>query len=121
MAESCIRGHHVYQHEWTPVLGEDLQCQRESSNANDPYAIAVMKEDNVVGHVPRRISAACSLFIQKGGRILCTVQASRRYSADLPQGGLEAPCSLRFSGADKIVTKLRRLLALHKDNMSLLK
>ena len=52
MAESCIRGHHIYQHEWTPVLGEDLQCQRESSNANDPYAVAVMKEDNVVGHVP---------------------------------------------------------------------
>ena len=55
MAESCIRGHHVYQHEWTPVLGEELQCQRESSNANDPYAVAVMKEDNIVGHVPRRI------------------------------------------------------------------
>ena len=89
---------------------------KESSNANDPYAVAVMKEDNVVGHVLRHISAACSLFIQKGGRVLCTVQASRRYSADLPQGGLEVPCTLRFSGAEKIVTKLRRLLALHKDN-----
>ena len=65
VAESCIRGHHVYQCEWTPVLGEELQCQRESTNANDPYAVAVRKDDNVVGHVPRRISAACSLFIQK--------------------------------------------------------
>ena len=73
VAESCIRAHHIYQHEWTPVLGKDLQCQRESSNANDPYVVAVMKEDNAVGRVPRRISA---LFIQKGERILCAVQAS---------------------------------------------
>ena len=71
VAESCIRGHHVYQREWTPILGEELQRQRESTNANDPYAVAVRKDDNVVGHVPRRISAACSLFIQKGGHIVC--------------------------------------------------
>ena len=50
--ESYIRGHHVYQREWTPVLGEELHCQRESTNANDPYAVAVRKDDNVVGHVP---------------------------------------------------------------------
>ena len=118
VAESCIRGHHVYQREWTPVLGEELQCQRESTNANDPYAVAVRKDDNVVGHVPRRISAACSLFIQKGGRIVCTVRGSRRYSADLPQGGLEIPCTLRFIGSAKVVSKLQRLLTLQapKDN-----
>ena len=81
--------------------------------------MAVLKNGNVVGHVPRRVSAACSLFIQKEGRILCTVQASRRYSADLPQGGLEIPCTFRFIGAKKIITKLRRLPWLSWDQMEL--
>ena len=28
---SCVRGHHVYQHKWTPTLGEELRtlCQRK--------------------------------------------------------------------------------------------
>ena len=35
-------------------------------------------------------------FIRRGGSITCTVNGSRRYSADLPQGGLELPCKLMF-------------------------
>ena len=38
----------------------------------------------------------CSVFIRRGGSITCTVNGSRRYSADLPQGGLELPCKLMF-------------------------
>ena len=41
--KSCVRGHHVYQHVWTPTIGEELQCAREESNDKDPYAVAVMK------------------------------------------------------------------------------
>ena len=33
---SCVRGHHVYQRTWTPTLGEELQCIRESTNNKDP-------------------------------------------------------------------------------------
>ena len=34
----------------------------------------------------------------------------RRYSADLPQGGLEVPCKLQFAGRIKELDKLQRLL-----------
>ena len=54
-----------------------------------------------VGHVPRKISAICSIFIRRGGSILCIVKGSRRYSSDLPQGGLEIPCTLEFVSHDK--------------------
>ena len=51
-----------------PIAGEELTCSRELGNSRDPYAIAVKKmigrEEKVVGHVPRRISAICSLFIK---------------------------------------------------------
>ena len=40
----------------------------------------------------RKISATCALFLQRKGTIRCTVTASRCFSTDLPQGGLEVPC-----------------------------
>ena len=50
---------------WTPTIGERLSesCQTEDSNAFDPYAVAIRKNANVIGHIPRKISAVCSLFI----------------------------------------------------------
>ena len=41
----------------------------------------------------------------------CTITVVRSYSADLPQGGLEVPCELRFKGNSKDVAKLRKILA----------
>jgi hypothetical protein len=69
--DSCVRGHHVYNHLWTPIdtLGEELQCVIEDSNDNDPYAAAVMKRDGIVGHVPQQISAAYSLFLRRGALV----------------------------------------------------
>ena len=46
----------------------------------------------VVGHDPRKISAVCRLFLLRGGSINCKVTGSRKFSSDLPQGGLEPPC-----------------------------
>ena len=90
--QSCVRGHHVYKDIWTPFVGETLSCEREEDNTADPYAVAVKKKFGrrmpvVVGHVPRRISAACCLFLQRNGIIKCEITGVRRYSAELAQGG----------------------------------
>ena len=79
--ESCVRGLHVYKDTWTPSVGEELPCKRETGNDKDRYAVAVMRGDTIVGHVPRKISAACSLFLRRNGTIRCTVTGSRRFSA----------------------------------------
>ena len=110
MFESIICGYHEYQLIWeVPVIGEELSCSRELGNSHDPYAVAVKKEiegeERFVGHVPRQISAICSLFIRRGGTIRCTVTGSRRYSADLPQGGLNIPAKLTL--VRKKVTRLK--------------
>ena len=65
-------------------------------NTHNPSAVAVRKDAVTVGHVPRAISSICSIFLRRGGTISCRVNGSRRYSADLPQGGLEIPCILTF-------------------------
>lgn len=113
--ESCVRGHHISQSFWTPTIWESLSCRKEESNTFDSYAVAVIKDDigHVVGHVPRKISAACFLFLnQDDHSIICTVTGSQRYSSDLVQGGLEVPCKLIFRGHQQYVDKIKKLFSL---------
>ena len=105
-----MRGHHIYEDIWQPVVGEELTCGRERFNAADPFAVAVVKGEITVGHVPRNISVMCSLFLRRRGTILCHVIGARRFSADLPQGGLEVPCTLTFQGDSKDLDKVKKLI-----------
>ena len=55
----------MYMQEWTPFIGEH---QRDEANEQDPYAVAIVKRTagcrtKVVGHMPSRISAACSYSV----------------------------------------------------------
>ena len=108
--ESMVRGYHVYKHVWDANIGETLSCEVESGNASDPYAVAVKEGSTIVGHVPRAISAVCNLFLRRGGTIVCHVNGTKRYSADIVQGGLEIPCKLVFTGDGKDVAKVTKLL-----------
>ena len=109
--ESCVRGHHIYKANWNPCEGEELFCCKEENNSHDPYAVVVMKGNVIVGHVLRKISAACSLFLEKEDTtITCTITGKQRYSTELPQGGLEVPCVLNFRGRVKDVGKIVKLL-----------
>ena len=69
-----------------------------------------MKGKMIVGHVPRKISAACSLFLDKDTTITCTITGKRCYSSDLPQAGLEVPCVLHLQGRIKDIGKIVKLL-----------
>ena len=108
--ESCIRGFHVYRAVWTPYIGEQLDCALDSGNSEDPFAVAVQKDGETIGHVPRTISCVSSLFLRRRGAISCTVTGNRRRSNDLPQGGLEVPCVLRFTGPEELVEKVTKRL-----------
>ena len=99
--ESMIRGYE-YKCIWENPNAEDyLLCEREIRNLHDTHVVAI--KGNVggdttgalmtVGHILRKISVICSIFIRRGGSITCVVNGSRHHSADLPQGGLEIPWS----------------------------
>ena len=83
--QSCMQGYHIYKDIWTAMIG-DLLCEREPFNDVDRYAIAVLKDDNTVAHIPKKISKICSV-LARGGNMACTSIGGRRYSADLPQWG----------------------------------
>ena len=109
--ESCVRGYHIYRETWDAAVGEELECQRERGNGTDMYAVAVVQDSTIVGHLPQKISRVCTLFIRRGGTIHCQVTGRRRHSADLPQGGLEIPCLLCFKGEAKEIKKLVKLIS----------
>ena len=69
------------------MLHELLTCQRELDNAEDRYAVAVCKGEDIVGHVPRKILFLCSVFIRKGGVMHCIINGNRCYSHDFLKEG----------------------------------
>jgi len=61
------------------------------------------------------------LFLQLGGNITATVVSTRRYSRDIPQGGLEIPCQYTLEGPTNEVRKIRIFLAPCESNYKVVK
>ncbi len=51
----CIRGYHEYMTVWTAIRGEIIDCRREPENTKDRYAVSIIKEDTIIGHLPRSV------------------------------------------------------------------
>ncbi len=66
--EAMVRGYNAYKNIWTAVVGEELPCQREIANPRDPFAVAVLKHEAIVGHVPRKISSWGDGSVSRGCR-----------------------------------------------------
>ena len=49
---SWIRGCHVYKDWWTLNVVKFYLCNQSRKNAEDKNAVAVLKENRVVGHIP---------------------------------------------------------------------
>ena len=62
---SMIRGHHVYKDIFMPTIRKILQSRRELDNSYDSFAITIIENDTIVGHVPRNISVLCDLVLKK--------------------------------------------------------
>ena len=62
-------------------VGEILRISKEAGNTHDQRAVAVLKADCIVGHVPREFSRVFWYFLNHGGKISCEVTAKRKYMA----------------------------------------
>ena len=63
---------------WSPFIGESLNTQAELDNVHDKYAVKVLENEAVVGHVPREISRYCSFVLNSGGTMSPTVTRPRK-------------------------------------------
>ena len=59
----CIRDYHLYKEMWEAATGEVLICEREFHNIRNRYAVAVETSGTIIGHLPRKLSRVCSLFL----------------------------------------------------------
>ena len=62
---SYIRGYHAYMDVWTPALNGELILKREPTNETDRNAVAVLKEETVVGHVPFNLAPLILAFLRR--------------------------------------------------------
>ena len=44
---------------------------REPTNASDRYAVAVLRAGTIIGHLPKKVSKVCSIFLRRGGSMYC--------------------------------------------------
>jgi len=56
-------------------------------------------------------------FLRNGGIIDCTVTVRYRHSADLSQGGLDVPSSLRFAVNDEVICKKLEISSLSESGV----
>ena len=56
-----MRGYHVYKDIWATVVGEES----EDGNRADPFAVAVVRGEAIIGHVLKKISV-CALYLRRG-------------------------------------------------------
>ena len=45
--------YHLYKGRWTPVKSQMLKAIVEPKNKEDKFAAAIMKDDCLVGHLPK--------------------------------------------------------------------
>ena len=104
--ESVIRGHHIYKRIWIPTVTEILSVNFDPANRHNRFAIAVLKAGAIVGHVPREFSRIFYIFLTSGGKVMCEVTGRRKYGK-----GLEVPCVYKFTGTEKNIVKVKKILS----------
>ena len=114
---SCVCGYHVYKDIWDPLSVRLWTVSTKLGFQKIPMQ-SLYGRTVTVGHVPWTISCIFMLFLRHGGIIVSTITGPRKHSDDLPQGGLELPCTYRFIGPDNITKKAHQLLLNEQDGVS---
>ena len=106
---SYVRGYHEYRSIWSPTVGEMLRLTTELTNPQGPFAVAVIKDSCVVGHVPRTVSQTVSFFLGKDKSVgFCEVTGAMVNRA--ARFGLEVPCVYLFYGRLANIERLKNFL-----------
>ena len=106
---SYIRRYHAYMGVWTPVLDEMLILKREPTNVADKSALAVYKEDVVVGHVPINLASSISKFLKRDINKAFAKVVGQRINRRAGYG-LEIPCVYSLYGPKPYIENMKELV-----------
>ena len=99
---------------WEPKNGEFLETRLESENELDKYAVAVIKNSVVVGHLANRktgsFAKTISFFLRASNDNSCKVEVTGK-RVNLGDGyGLQIQCNLHFTGHVNFINRLKEIL-----------
>ena len=113
-AEAYVRGYHAYKDLWATVVGQRLDTRPEEENPVDRFAVAVLYEENIVGHLPKgklgRYAKTVSYFLKAKARNSCTVIVTGNPVNLGDKKGMQVPCQLLFNGSEDHIAVLQREL-----------
>ena len=95
---------------WTPVLNEELILKREPSSERDRNAVAVLKEEALVGHVPFNLAPLISAFLRRDTNSGFAKVVGEKVNRGAGYG-LEIPCVYTLHGPKPHIEKLKELVA----------
>ena len=63
--DSFILGDHAFMDIWKPKVGDENFCLKsENENQYDKFAVAIVLEERIVGHVPKNLSKIFHQFMK---------------------------------------------------------
>lgn len=109
---SYARGYHAYCHLWTPTIGQVLQLKRQPDNYVDKYAVAIVLEGRVVGHVPYNLAKCVSQFLSRDANAKVTGNRVNRGAGY----GMEVPVVYCLYGPGPYVKRMKGLIEDLREN-----
>ena len=101
--DSFVRRYHAYMNIWKPKVGDEQFCLKsENENRHDKFAVAIVLEERIVGHVPKNLSKIFHQFMKIPNSTIGCKLIGKRVNREAGYG-LEIPVQYRFIGAEKAV------------------
>ena len=114
---SNIKGYHVYKSVWTPTLQEQVYGEIQPHNPVDKYAVAVKKDEKVIGYLPLgengKFAKTIFYFLRASSLLSdpyakCNIAVVGK-AVNLGDGdGMQVPCILHLSGQKSMVEILKQ-------------
>ena len=115
---SYMKGYHEYQKIWTPFLQEELCGEMEPANPVDKYAVAVKRNNVVVGHLPLRCSGkfpkTIFYFLRADEWSECKVIVTGKPVNRGDGDDMQVPCLLKFHVQKSLIGILKQQLDVMK-------
>ena len=113
--KSFVMGFHEYRKIWEPKSNEILEVKMEPTNKMDKFAVAVIKNKKIIGHLPLgktgRFSKTIFYFL-KCEYNDCKVKIVDGKAVNLCDGmGMRVPCLLLFRGQSDYIDILSKELS----------
>ncbi len=91
---------------WAPFVGEQLPLEREPTNPRDRFAVAVVKDGSIIGHLPFNLAPIVSSFLTRSFNSGMTEVSGSKVNRGGGYG-LEIPCKYTFYGPKSYIDRIK--------------